>query len=104
MIDSAIRKITDEAMSMPEGKRSLAIMFEEHLTEKCTNETIAKMILEPDRSLKKFTEDIWKQAKEKAKGGALHWPDSELFELLEDYYGIGKMQNTASSIDIMDLL
>lgn len=104
MIDEAIRKITDEAMSMPEGKRSLAIMFEEHLTEKCTNETIAKMILEPDRSLKKFTEDIWKQARNKAKNGALHWPDNELFELLEDYYGIGKMPKASNAIDIMDLL
>lgn len=104
MIDTAIRKLTDEAMSMPEGKRSLAIMFEEHMTEKCTNETIAKMILEPDKSLKEFTEDIWKQARNKAKNGALHWPDNELFELLEDYYGIGKMPKAANAIDIMDLL
>lgn len=92
-------------MSLPEGKQSLAIMFEEQLTGICTNDVIARMILDPNKSLAKFTEDIWKEARGKAKSGALHWPDSELFELLEDYYGIGKLSKKASaSIDIMDLL
>ena len=103
MINKAIAKITDEAMSMPAGKQNLAIMFEEHLTKMCTNEAVAKKLLAEEKSLKDFTEDIWKQAKEKATGGALHWPDGELFELVEEYYGIGKVEQT-SAIDIMDLL
>lgn len=105
MINKAIAKITEEAMSVPESHQSLSIMFEEHLTEMCTSEAVAKKLLEPSKSLKDFTEDIFKQARSKAKDGALHWPDSELFELLEEYYGFGKTEHKASdTIDIMDLL
>lgn len=106
MINEAIAKITEEAMSVPEEHQSLAIMFEEHLTEMCTNETIAKMLLEPGRSLKEFTEDTWKQAEAKAGGKrGLHWKDSELLELLEDYYGIRKIElKTFEAIDAMDVL
>lgn len=108
MIDKAIAKITDEMIKINED---LTNMLEEHLTRICTTEAVAEKLLDDKKSLKELNEKIWEEAQKRRKGKGLYWPDDEICELAEEYYGITEQDKASTGvaskkdiIDITDLL
>ena len=102
MINRAIKKITDEMMKIDDP---LAQMVEEHLTEKCTNVVVAEKLLEPGKSLKQLHQQIWDEARKRKKGNGAYIPDEEIYQMADDYYGIGKAnQSRPDTINVLDLL
>lgn len=74
MIDKAIAKITEEAMAINDP---VAFGIEEHLTEICTNDTVARKILAEDKSLKAIYDKVWAEARKRRTGGKnLHDEDT----------------------------
>lgn len=104
MIDKAIAKITEEMMEINED---LAKMLEEHLTGICTTNAVAEKLLDDNKSLKELNEKIWKEAQKRRKGKGLYWPDDEICELAEEYYGITEEDKSSmggmSTDDIIDI-
>lgn len=99
--DEAIKKMTKEA-----GNNTNLVRFEEHLTELCKTESVAKKILNNDKTLDKAYEEIKGKAKAKAVNGCACIPDEEVFEMLEEYYGItaDDKEKKVNVIDITELL
>lgn len=62
LINSAIAKITEEALSI---KDAFSQMIEEHLTDICNTDAVATKLLAENKSLKAFCEDMWKEARSK---------------------------------------
>ena len=102
MINRAIKKITDEMMKIDDP---LAQMVEEHLTEKCTNVVVAEKLLAPGKSLKQLHQQIWDEARKRKKGNGAYIPDEEIYQMADDYYGIGQTnQSQQDTINVLDLL
>ena len=111
MINKAIEKITKEAMDMNDP---FAFFIEEHLTEMCTSDAVAEKLLAEDKSVRKIANQIRnkmeKEAKEANPGKRCAWwgaPDAVLLKEVDDYYGLGSRNQTASKpserVDILDL-
>lgn len=98
MINEAIKKITDEAMAIGD---ELAVMMEEHLTERCTNERVAEKLLAEDKTLKDVHTKIWTEAEKRRKSNSAFIADREIYEELDRYYGLSE---PAKRIDVMDLI
>lgn len=102
MINRAIKKITDEMMKIDDP---LAQMVEEHLTEKCTSIVVAEKLLAPGKSLKELHKQIWDEARKRKKGNGAYIPDEEIYQMADDYYGIGQIrQSQQDTINVLDLL
>ena len=102
MINRAIKKITDEMMKIDDP---LAQMVEEHLTEKCTSIVVAEKLLAPGKSLKELHKQIWDEARKRRKGNGAYIPDEEIYQMADDYYGIGQIrQSQQDTINVLDLL
>ena len=89
LINSAIAKITEEALSI---RDAFSQMIEEHLTDICNTDAVATKLLAENKSLKAFCEDMWKEARSKstkcAAGSGAYISDKECFEKAEAYYEI----------------
>lgn len=109
LINSAIAKITEEALSI---KDAFSQMIEEHLTDICKTDAVATKLLAENKSLKAFCDEMWKEARRKstkcAAGSGAYISDQECFEKAEAYYEITvddkKTTAAANVIDITELL
>ena len=102
MIDKAIKKITDEMMKIDDP---LAQMVEEHLTGECTTPAVAEALLAPGKSLQELHKQIWDEARKRKKGNGAYIPDEEIYQMADDYYGIGKTgHDDHNTINVLDLL
>ena len=101
MIDKAIAKITDEMMKI---NTPLAIGIEEHLTEVCKSENVAAKLLDKGKSLKTCCDKVTAEARKRAQGGVAYIPPSEVFAMVDEYYGISDVPEPAKKINVMDLL
>lgn len=101
MINEAIAKITDEMMKID---TPLAIGIEEHLTEICKSENVAAKLLDKGKTLKTCCDKVTAEAKKRAKNGVAYIPPSEVFAMVDEYYGISDIHEPAQRINVMDLL
>lgn len=109
LINSAIAKITEEALSI---KDAFSQMIEEYLTDICKTDAVATKLLDENKSLKAFCDEMWKEAKSRsakcAAGSGAYISDKECFEKAEAYYEITeedkRTKNTTNVIDITELL
>lgn len=101
MIDKAIARVTDEMMKID---TPLAQGIEEHLTKTCKNGTIAEKILNPEKNLQEICKRVTAEAKKRAKGGVAYIPPEEVFQMIDDYYGIGSQPSAKEHIDVLELL
>lgn len=101
MINKAIAKITDEMMKID---TPLAIGIEEHLTEICKSENVAAKLLDKGKSLKTCCDQVTAEARKRAKNGVAYISPSEVFTMVDDYYGISNTPEPAKKINVMDLL
>lgn len=105
LINSAIAKITEEALSI---KDAFSQMIEEHLTDICKTDAVATKLLAENKSLKAFCEDMWKEAKSRstkcAAGSGAYISDQECFEMAETYYEIAEEdKRTKTSNNVIDI-
>lgn len=105
VIDKAIEKITKEAMDIDDP---IAFAIEEHLTEICTNSSIAMKILEEDKKLSAVHEKLWAEARKRKKGNCAFIPPKEAHALIDEYYGIapqviGQPVQPAERTNVLDL-
>lgn len=100
MIDKAIAKITDEMMKI---NTPLAQGIEEHLTGICKSEAAAEKILNPEKKLSDICKKVTDEARKRATGGVAYIPPDEVFQMVDEYYGIGTV-SAKGHIDIMDLM
>ncbi|MCC2864894.1 PcfK-like family protein [Anaerovorax odorimutans] len=105
MIDKAIAHITEQMMQLDQP---LMQLIEEHLTGICTTTAVAERLLAEDKSLKNLNDKVWSEARKRKKGDGAYIPESEIFAMAEEYYGITEEdKNTpgnAGVIDILDLI
>lgn len=105
MINKAIAKLTEEAKN-----DKMLILLEEHLTNLCTTDAIAEKILNKDKSLGKFFEELKNYAKSIAKGNSVAISDEEVYQRLRDYYGItdeepaAEEEQTEEILDVLDFM
>ena len=110
MKDKAIEKITKEAMAINDP---VAFAIEEHLTNRCTTDAAALLLLAEDKSVRKIANKIRnqmeKEAKEANPGKRCAWwgaKDEVLLKMVDEYYGLDKKATPSRSserIDILDL-
>ena len=104
--DRAIAKITDEAMKI---NNPIAIALEEHLTQKCTSDTVADLLLAEDKQLRKIIGDIRAEARKQAQDGCAEIPDEEVYAMVDRYYGLDRIGNMAhreersDRVNVLDL-
>lgn len=102
MIDKAIARVTEEMMKIDDP---LAQLVEEHLTEVCITERVAEKLLDPKKTLKEAHKKIWEEARRRKKGNGAYIPDQEIYEMVDEYYGItAGMMEKQESINVLDLL
>ena len=102
LTDKAIARITDEMMAI--NTRN-AIAIEEYLTNKCKSDEIANKLLAERKTLKNCLAHCKKKAQPQAKNGGAMVTDEEVYEWVDEYYGItGIEAESAEVIDIMSLL
>lgn len=105
MKDKAIAKITQEAMKINDP---VAFAIEEHLTERCTTNSVAEKLLADGKSLKTIYDRIWAEAKKRKKGSCAYIPPEEVYEMVDKYYGIDgehapTPRNDARKVNVLDL-
>lgn len=101
--NDAIKRITEEAMKL---NNPFATYIEEYLTNECTSDTVAEKILNPQKSLKEFTDTITEEMRAEAqKGGtgarSAGASDEYFYRRAREYYEIGKEKKKSS--DVMNL-
>ena len=107
MKDKAIEKITKEAMAINDP---VAFALEEHLTNRCTTDAAALLLLAEDKSLKKAYDMVWAEAKKRKKGNCAYIPPEEVYDMVDKYYGLDQLgrkpSQTASAnrVDVLDLI
>lgn len=108
MINKAIARITDEMMKIDTPH---AVAVEEHLTEICTTEAVAEKLLDESKSLKGFLDQLLEEAKKRKKGNVAYIAPDEVWQMVEDYYGITEEDKSSMGgmptddiIDITNLL
>jgi len=107
MKDKAIAKITEEAMAINDP---VAFGIEEHLTEICTNDTVARKILAEGKSLKTIYDKVWAEARKRRTGGknCVFIPPAEVYAMIDEYYGINEQtaqprKSDQNKVDVLDL-
>ena len=107
MTDKAIEKITKEAMEINDP---VAFGIEEHLTEICTYDTIARKILAEGKSLKIIYDKVWAEARKRRTGGknCVFIPPAEVYAMIDEYYGINEQaapsrRSDPNKVDVLDL-
>lgn len=90
-INEAIAKITNEMMAI--GTRN-ARKIEEYLTSRCTCEGVAEKLLEESKTLKECIATCKERARSQAEHGGAMIEDEEVFEWVEEYYGITDIEVT----------
>lgn len=106
MKDKAIAKITQEAMKINDP---VAFAIEEHLTERCTTNSVAEKLLADGKSLKTIYDRIWAEAKKRKKGSCAYIPPEEVYEMVDKYYGIDEpapkaaSRSQAGKVNVLDL-
>ena len=102
LTDKAIAKITDEMMAI--NTRN-AIAIEEYLTNKCKSDEIANRILAKEKTLSGCIEHCKGKAKPQAKNNCAMITAEEVYEWVDEYYGIAGIEAANTEvIDIMSLL
>ena len=108
MKDKAIAKITEEAMAIDDP---VAFGIEEHLTEICTNDTVAKKILSESKSLKASCNKVWAEARKRRTGGknCVFIPPAEVYAMVDKYYGLDEQaapekRPASQKVDVLDLI
>lgn len=102
MINEAIKKITEEAMS--NGSPAFRAI-EEHLTSICNTNAVAEKILSEGKTIKGAYEAMKSEAKKMAKGKSeVCISDEEGFRIVDEYFGISTTKTDAPVIDVLDLL
>ena len=103
--DLAKRKLAEEC----QGKEYL-IPFEEYLTEICTIDKVADLILLEDKKLEECFNKMKEIARKRAKNGCAYIPPEEGCKIIREYYGITEDDLNASAskpagiVDITDFL
>ncbi len=106
MKDKAIAKITDEAMKINDP---IAFALEEHLTNKCTTNEAAQLLLAEDKNLKTIYDKIWAEARRRRKGQVAYIPPEEVYEMVDKYYGLDQLGTKtrrtehADRVNVLDL-
>ena len=101
MINKAIAKITEEMMKMDDP---LAQMIEEHLTKMCTTQSIAEKLLDSGKTLEGIHKKIWDEARRRKKKQGAFIPDQEIYDMIDEYYGISEAPPKTEGINVLDLL
>ena len=106
MIDKAIAHITDQMMQL---NQPLVQLIEEHLSEICTTTAVAEKLLNEEKTLKELNDKVWSEARKRKQGNAAYIPESEIFTMSEEYYGITEADKnihhkTGNVINILDLM
>lgn len=108
MTNKAIARITEEMMDAGD---EMTRTLEEYLTSICVNERIAEKLLNPDKTLKAFKEQLWQEASKRQKQGKTIMTSDEIIPMLESYFGIteedkeGKQSSQSDTvIDIFQFL
>lgn len=106
MKDKAIAKITDEAMKIDDP---MAFAIEEHLTQLCTSNAVAKKLLAEDKSLNVAYDLIWKEASKRKRGRVAFIPPEEVYAMVDKYYGLDQTSSKphktehADRVNVLDL-
>lgn len=102
LTDKAVAKITEEMMAM--GTKN-AVKIEEYLTERCKSDEVATKLLAENKSLKDCVKFCKNKARPQAENNAAMVTHEEVFEWVDEYYGItGIEAESTEVIDIMSLL
>lgn len=106
MKDKAIKKLTEEAMKIDDP---VAFAIEEHLTDKIRTNAEASLILAEDKTLKGAYDKVWTEAKKRKKGNCAYIPPEEVFEIVDEYYGLGstspgRQNSSGDRINVLDLI
>lgn len=102
LTNKAIARITDEMMAI--NTRN-AIKIEEYLTNKCKGDEIANKLLAEDKTLKACIAHCKKKATPQKEGEIAMVTDEEVYEWIDEYYGIAEIEAANTEvIDIMSLL
>lgn len=104
MINKAIAKITDEMMKIDTPH---AVAVEEYLTGICITEAVAEKLLDESKTLKGFMDQLLEEAKKRKKGNVAYIAPDEVWQMVEDYYGITEEDKSSmggmSTDDIIDI-
>ena len=106
MIDRSIEKITKEAMAINDP---VAIAIEEHLTDKCTSNTVAMKLLDGSKSVRGIYDKIWAEAKKRRKGNCAYIPPQEVYDMIDKYYELDQLSTKAPKkehadrVNVLDL-
>ena len=106
MKDKAIRKLTEEAMKIDDP---VAFAIEEHLTSKIRTNAEASLILAEDKTLKGAYDKVWAEARKRKKGNCAYIPPEEVFEIVDDYYGLSgagiiRQHSSGDRVNVLDLI
>lgn len=109
MVNEAIAHITDQAMK--ENNPHIT-KIEEYLTAKCTGNAVAEKLLNKEKSLRELYDDIYEKARKSAVKGAAVMTSEEVFEMVDEYYGLNaadEMESAAKTqqskaVNILDFL
>ena len=106
MKDKAIRKLTEEAMKIDDP---VAFAIEEHLTSKIRTNAEASLILAEDKTLKGAYDKVWAEARKRKKGNCAYIPPEEVFEIVDEYYGLGgagivRQRSSGDRVNVLDLI
>ena len=86
MFNKAIEKITKE---MEENKDNTYIqVIGQHLLSICTDDQVAKLINNEDKSILKSLKVMRKEAEKKKNGDCAVLSDNEAFDIVHKYYGM----------------
>ncbi len=96
MIDKAIARITDEMMKIDTPH---AVAVEEHLTEICKTDAVAEKLLDESKSLEGFLDLLLEEAKKRKKGNVAYIAPDEVWQMVEEYYGITEEDKQIASYD-----
>jgi uncharacterized protein YhaN len=100
LIDNAKAKLAKECEN-----NSQLIPFEEYITEKIINDSIASKILDDNKKLTLVFAKIKHKAHETAIGGVGIISDSEAYEMIDEYYGLNKTSvKPAEFLELSDYL
>lgn len=111
MLNKAIEHITKQMME--EQDDLFIVQIEEYLVDSCTTLDVAEKLMNPDKSLAECRKEIRKEVEKQAKEGCAVVRSTEVFKLVDSYYGITSDSDSSSSIknqksnnvvDVLDLL
>ncbi|QIB68593.1 hypothetical protein Ami103574_04325 [Aminipila butyrica] len=86
LTNRAIAHITEQMMQ--DQNNPAIVALEEYLTDLCTSDSVANLLLSKDKSLKGALKAIENVARKKAVGNCGVVPPDEAVDIIRGYYGI----------------